>query len=64
MTARELKLQADQTIASWGVPGLSYKLDGKFAVVTFKGQEHKCMKFNLLHLLNSLAVNELNEGAY
>jgi hypothetical protein len=52
----KLKLEADQTIASWGVPGLSYRIAGKFAYVIHNGNETKCMKFNLIQLLNSVAV--------
>lgn len=59
MTDNKLKRLADQTIASWNVDGLSYRISGKFAFVQFLGQEHKCMKFNLLQLLNHIAVESL-----
>jgi hypothetical protein len=52
----KLKLEADQTIASWGVAGLSYRVSGKFAYVIYNGTETKCMKFNLISMLNSVAV--------
>ena len=54
-----LETQANQTIASWGVEGLSYRIEGKFAYVVLNGIEQKCMKFNLLNILNSVAVDNI-----
>ena len=56
MKDKPLTRLADQTISSWGVSGLSYRLAGKFAYVHHNGEEQKCMKFNLLSLLNTIAV--------
>lgn len=54
-----IETQANQTIASWGVDGLSYRIEGKFAFVVFNGTEQKCMKFNLINILNTVAVENL-----
>lgn len=56
---KKLRLEADQTIASWGVDGLTYKIDGKFAVIDLNGNETKCRTFQLIQMLNSIAVENL-----
>lgn len=56
---KKLKLEADQTIASWGVSGLSYKISGKIATINFNGKETQCRTFQLIQMLNSIAVEAL-----
>jgi hypothetical protein len=58
MTAK-LRLEADQTIASWGVTGLSYKIKGKFATISHDGKDYQCRTFQLIQMLNSIAVEAL-----
>lgn len=58
LTKQALINECNATIHSWGMTGISFKVKGNHATVLHPGGEFKCMRWDLVQLLNELAIGD------
>lgn len=51
-----LTQEAQQTLASWGITGVSFKITGNRATFVYAGISETCMVWDFIQRLNELAL--------
>jgi hypothetical protein len=55
----DLAKEAEQTLASWGLTGVSFKLCGNRVRYVVNGEARQCMRWDFISELNELALESL-----
>lgn len=55
----DLRREAEQTLASWGITGVSFKISGNKATFIHQGVSETCMVWDFIQKLNELALRSL-----
>lgn len=55
----DLIKEAEQTLASWGLTGVSFKLQGNRVRYVVNGEARQCMRWDFINQLNELALETL-----